>query len=428
MAVAQTDPTQPSSGFLNTYFSINWVFSPRADLVFLIGSVLTGWAVFALYIFLLGRLPMREVSDWMIIAWFVWVITLDTPHFFATYSRTYMDKEARRDMKPLLILSCGVFLIGPVAMILSYGLEAVNIGFWKAPWWLFLVGVSLWAYWHITRQHYGIMRLYHRKNNEWGTIDAKIDSWVLYGCLLVPFVALIARHPSSRGRVNLDGAVPWFPERAEGQSVFAYLGNLQWEQHVVLGTLIIVGTLLAIFFGRQIYKVLNGQKIALPKILFLAAVLPLHLYMCYSDYLLMTGLLTFTMIITIYHDCQYIAIVWFYNKKRYGGDRKKAIERFGFAAKLSRNLWVYMGFAIMVSIPVWAFGCLINRIPACDRGPYWGEQIMLDTTTWIAFFIILTSGFQMHHYILDQYIWRPGKDKKLREDMGIEETKATPAE
>ncbi len=183
-----------------------------------------------------------------------------------------------------------------------------------------------------------------------------------------------------------------------------------------------MGILLAVFFGRQIQRVLNGDKIALPKLLFLAAVLPLHLYLCYSDALLATGLLTFSMIITIYHDVQYISIVWFYNEKRYGGDRKKAEKRYGFAAKLSRSIFYFMGFAILVSIPVWGFGCLINRIPVCEMGTgeAWGQAIMLDSTTWIVFFVMLTSGFQMHHYIMDQYIWRPSKDSRLREDLGVE--------
>jgi hypothetical protein len=136
-----------------------------------------------------------------------------------------MDREARRTMKPLLIWSLGVFLIGPLALVLSYGLSAAGVGAWKLPWWLFLVGVSLWAYWHVTRQHYGILRLYHRKNNEWGTVDAKIDSWVLYGCLLIPFLALIARHPSARDRVGLPHAVPWLPGREEGQSWLGYVST-----------------------------------------------------------------------------------------------------------------------------------------------------------------------------------------------------------
>ena len=98
------------SAGLERYFKMNWVFSARRDLVFLIGSVLAGWLIFGMYM-LLG---------WnMILVWLIWVIVLDTPHFFATYSRTYLDKAARKQMPRLLILSLGVFLIGPAALIVS---------------------------------------------------------------------------------------------------------------------------------------------------------------------------------------------------------------------------------------------------------------------------------------------------------------------
>ncbi len=385
--------------------------------MFLIGSVLAGWAIFGVYM-LLG---------WnMVLVWFIWVIVLDTPHFFATYSRTYLDREARQQMKPLLIVSLGIFLVGPLSAILAYTLHAMGAEFWRTPWWLFLVGVSLWAYWHVTRQHYGILRLYHRKSNEWGTIDAKIDSWVLYGCLLVPFLAFLARHKGSRRRVGPSESVPWLPEREVGQSWLGYILDLRWEHHVVLMMLLVVGALLAVFFARQIQKIALGEKILLPKILFLSAVLPLHLYMCYSQHLLGVGLLTFTMIVTIYHDCQYLAIVWFYNEKRYEGDPQKAEKRFGLAAKISRNFILYLVFAIAaISLPIWGLGCLINRIPVCRTGDPWGEATLLGSDSWIVFYIMLTAGFQMHHYILDQYIWRPSKDKKLREDLSMEEAKDT---
>ncbi|MBC01221.1 MAG: hypothetical protein CML67_16950 [Rhodobacteraceae bacterium] len=417
MSAIEHENIHATGRILDRFFTVNWVFSAPRDLVFLIGSVLAGWAVFGIYL-LLG---------WnMILVWLIWVIVLDTPHFFATYSRTYLDRQARQEMRPLLIASLGVFLVGPLALVLSYGLNAVGASFYMIPWSLFLIGVSLWAYWHITRQHYGILRLYHRKNGEWGTLDARIDAWVLYGCLLIPFLALIARHPSARGRVGLPEAVPWLPGLAEGQSVVSYLVALRWEHMIVLATLVCVAVLLTVFVARQVYRIANGERIALPKLLFLSAVLPLHLYMCYSDYMLATGLLTFTVIVTIYHDIQYLAIVWFYNQNRYGQEAPEASKRtFGLAAVLSRNFLLYLGFAIVaVSLPVWGLGCLINRIPVCASGPAWGTETILDTTTWIAFYVILTSGFQMHHYLLDQYIWRPGKDRRLREDLKIEETGA----
>jgi len=44
----------------------------------------------------------------------------------------------------------------------------------------------------------------------------------------------------------------------------------------------------------------------------------------------------------------------------------------------------------------------------------------MGDTTWILFFVMLTSGIQMHHYVLDMFIWRPGKSLALRKDLGLE--------
>ena len=413
MTVINTNEPQQPGGLLGNLFRIDWVFNARRDLVFLIGSVLAGWAVFGLSTVLTG--------DQMLMLWFVWVITLDTPHFFATYSRTYLDREFRQQQGGLLIWTLGVFLLGPVCLILAYSLYGLGSGLFQLPWSFFAIFVSLWAYWHITRQHYGIMRLYHRKSGETGTLDSRLDAWVLYGCLLVPFIALVGRHPSSRGRVDLEGAVPWFPAREDGQSFIGYFIDLRWEHQIIAMTIVVVAVLLTIFVGRQIQRVMRGEKLPLPKLLFMGAVLPLHIYICYSDQMLVTGLLTFTVIITIYHDLQYLAIVWFYNEKRYGGEPAEAKKRYGAAATISRRLWLWMGCAIAFSIPMWTLGCMINRIPVCATGPAVGSPTILGNTDWIIFFVLVTSGFQMHHYILDQYIWRPGKDKRLREDLKVDD-------
>jgi len=420
MTTVQTDHSPQPSGFLDSMFKVNWVLGPRRDMIFLIGSVLLGWAIWGIY----------TVLGWnMLLVWFVWVIVLDTPHFYATYSRTYLDKEARKEMRPLLIGSLGVFLFGPAMIALTYFLYYSGVENYQLPWkTIFPIIVSLWAYWHVTRQHYGVLRLYHRKNAEWGTLDAKIDSWLLYGGLLIPLVALIVRHPDARGRIFLDNAVPWLPSMAEGQSYLGYVADLRWEHGVILATIVALVILLSVFFLRQVQRIVTGDKIALPKLMFLAAVLPLHIYICYSDQILLTGLLTFTVIITIYHDIQYLAIVWYYNQNRYKPhEDKEAPRKFGIAASLSKNPALWIGFGILCfAIPVWGLGCAIGRmderLAMCYNGPDWGQQLILGDTTWIAFFVILTFGFQMHHYVLDQYIWRPSKSKKLREDMKIEES------
>ncbi len=396
-------------------FSARWILNARADLLFIIGSVLAGYLVFG----------MHAVLGWnMLLVWFIWVIVLDTPHFFATYSRTYLDSEERKYRKALLIGSLGVFLIGPVAIVASYGLKSAGAAHFVIPWLLFKITVSLWAYWHITRQHYGVMRLYHRKNDEHGGFDAKLDALVLYGCLLVPFGALLARHHNSRMRVGLSRHIPQVPEWTGVSGAGQFVRAMSWEHWVIGLTIACVVVLITAFILRQIYKVLMGEQLNLPKILFFFAVLPLHIYMCYTEHLLTTGLLTFTAIVTIYHDIQYLAIVWFYNRNRYGPptERKK---RFGLAEKVTRKVWIWMGVAIVFgSIPVWGLGCLINRIPICQTGPHLGDPTFLGQTTWIVFFVLLTAGLQMHHYILDQYIWRPGRSKQLREDLKLEDRNA----
>ena len=113
----------------------------------------------------------------------------------------------------------------------------------------------------------------------------------------------------------------------------------------------VIGTLALAFVVRQVVLVRQGEKINGPKILFLVAVVPLHVYVCFSPAILTASLLAFSAFITIFHDIQYHAIVWFHHRNRYhrpGVDPK----RYGLAPKISRNLLTYFGIAIFFAIVV----------------------------------------------------------------------------
>jgi hypothetical protein len=73
--------------------SLRWIIGARDDLVWFIGSVVSSYALFALYVArLLPLIPMVAV----------WAILIDAPHVFATYSRTYFDRTERAARTPPL--------------------------------------------------------------------------------------------------------------------------------------------------------------------------------------------------------------------------------------------------------------------------------------------------------------------------------------
>jgi hypothetical protein len=59
--------------------SLRWIISARDDLVWLIGSVASSYALLVLYVS--GILPLVPMVA-------LWAILIDAPHVFGTFSRT----------------------------------------------------------------------------------------------------------------------------------------------------------------------------------------------------------------------------------------------------------------------------------------------------------------------------------------------------
>ena len=62
--------------------NLNWIVGKRVDLACFIGGALAGYMVFI----------MHAGLGWdMLLIYLLFVTFLDTPHFFGTYLRTYLD-------------------------------------------------------------------------------------------------------------------------------------------------------------------------------------------------------------------------------------------------------------------------------------------------------------------------------------------------
>ena len=371
-------------------FRLGWIAGPATDLPWFIGGAVAGYALFA----------MHAALAWdMATVGLLWYVLLDIPHFFGTYVRTYLDPVERRRRPLLLWGSLALPLVGPALVLACLGLHRAGVENHRLPLDILFVFVGLWAYWHIVRQHYGIMALYKRKNADTSPTDAWIDKPLLYAGLYVPFVAVLLRHPQARELLRLP------PE----------LGL--WEQAVLVAGAALVAVLAAALLARQIDLLRRGEAVDLPKILFLLAVVPLHLVIGFHPATLTADLFSFGAFVTIFHDIQYHAIVWHAQQAKLSRPGAEP-GKHGLAAVVSRHFLLYAGAALAMGIAAWFIGCSLDIRPGCVPMLKATEIPLFGDITLAQLLFVIVSGFIMHHYFVDGYIWRPSKDAEVRKDLG----------
>jgi hypothetical protein len=322
-----------------------WIISRGVDLSLVIGSVAAGYAYLLLYTAL--HVPIG-------LLWWFWSVGFDGTHIFATASRTFFDAEARVRQRRLLFGSLLLFFsIGPV-MVLAGGKAFLAL----------IVGV--WAYYHVIRQHYGFMVLYKLKARDLGLFDNTLDR-VFLGVMTVfpPLHRFFVHHPEELG-VHFS---------------LARFETPLWG--------IVVATC-AVYAGRQWMRWRGGNPPPMTKMLLLGAVIPLH-WLTFTFMSWMAAVPT----VTIVHNLQYHAIVWFHNRNRYA-----ASEGHGRIPKaVSRSLVAYAVLGL-------AFSALY-RVPG----------FMLGQVSDLAFGFF--CGFGLTHYYLDSRIWRVRHDPGLREALQL---------
>jgi hypothetical protein len=357
-ATTQTAATTPAAPHTEAtragLFTARWIIGPRDDLVWFIGSVLASYALYALYVG--GLVPLVPMVAG-------WAILIDAPHVFATFSRTYFDREERRTRARLLWLSLLFFAAGPAAVVAGLGFA-------------FFFVAALWAYYHLVKQHYGFMVLYKKKNDDLAPADNALDRAFLLAAFSYPFAWFVASDAEALARVPpvLHNAA-WLLERA--LLVACAAAALAWV-------------------GRQIQLGLRGQSLDLPKYLLLLAALPLHWVV------LLTPMehkpVAIVAMLTVYHNLQYHRLVWFHNRKYRRGESCR--ERYGAAEFISRRLVNYVVVGLL-------FG-LWYQIP---------RQYINHGADPEAFLTQLFSGFlwgyALLHYYLDAKIWRVRRDPSV---------------
>lgn len=329
---------------------IRWIISRPADLTFVIGSAAAGYVY--LFLYTVFQLP----PSWL---WWFWSIGFDGTHIFATASRTFFDREEReRHAVQLFGSLAACFAAGPLLVLAGLKL-------------LLAIFVGIWAYYHVIRQHWGFVMLYKVKAKDLDPIDTRLDQRLLAAMTVAPpFLRFFVFHPEELGipaRYALSRAMP-------GCEWLIYAG-IAW---------------ISVAYGMRLRATPRWN---LPKLWLLAAIVPLHW--------LTFGLLSWQAAVptvTIVHNLQYHAIVWFYNRNKYSG--QEASANYGrIPAAVTRSLLIYAAMGLVFSV--------LYRVPGFHLGR------MSD----LAFGLF--CGFGFTHYYLDSRIWHVRHDPALRERLQL---------
>lgn len=409
-------------------FSWNWILNRRSDLVWYIGSALAGWLYVAL-VLLLGRGlmdPLHEPLTTLSLGGFSvpltlelliftsWAYLVDSPHLWATLSRTYLDPDEWLKRRQQLLLSPLWFIAGPIAVLAPYAggtLYPMHAETMALGGQLFFAFFRLWAYYHVVRQHWGFLQLYRRKNDDLSDRAENLaDYWFFNLTMYVP-LALFVTAPGQAGAGFMD------VEFASSAFGAAWITG-PFHQLILA---LYVSTLIS-YAGFQWRRWRQGFPRNGPKLLFLLSIAPLHCVVFSSPLLALFAI----PIVTVGHNIQYHRIVWMYGQNKYA---RSDPVRYRFTRPVFRHLWIYLllGFVFTFSV---------------SRGPwveFLGEKLALYFDRWLFPAIgmmagtkepgmagvgaevvaLFLTGWSMHHYYLDAKIWRMSKDPQVSRSLNL---------
>lgn len=331
-----------------------WIISARQDLLWFQGAALAGLALLGVFL----ALPPLSGANYApahpaVLALLLWGIVFDATHVWGMYARTYFsgDAQSRSGLPGPAVW--GLLLVGPALALADAAWFTPGpslVGQAGALFRHFLVFAYLWAFWHLVRQHYGLLVLYRRRAGDSGV---PLDAWFLWIGSLYPYLRFSLSDAYLHSGLPHPLPASWF-DLARGLLDISF----------VLALLTLAALRLR---QRRVFRF--G-----PKHLFLSIVVGFHLLV----FGLLDNLLVITAVLTIFHDLQYHRIVWQYERGR------------GRVPMGSPARYLALGMAF---------------------GVFWyGARVMgpalADSDLLLNLLLGLGWGVAFHHYYVDSRIWK----------------------
>jgi tetratricopeptide (TPR) repeat protein len=343
-----------------------------------------------------ATLPGASRRLWILGPWQDWLLFIGTPALILPLVFLARTRVRLEDMA-LFVAAFGALGHHFPGMLRAYGdrelFERFRVRFIVAP--LFLVAVCVfcvsqelsgltlilyaWGVWHGLAQTYGFLRIY----------DAKVQSSARLTC-----------------RLDLAMCVAWFgggvllsPTRMHRVLEMFYASGgpvlpAAWVQGArVAAEVALVGVTLA-FLAHLLFAWRGGQK---PSPLKLLTMLTSFGFWWYSN-VAVSNLLLGILLFELFHDVQYLSIVWAFNRNRAEKGALSGLSRFLFRPRAAL-IAAYVGL-------VFAYGTLsyaANGMP--DALP---KKVLMG---------VLAASALLHFYF-DGFIWKV-RDRSTRQSLGL---------
>ena len=268
------------------------------------------------------------------------------------------------------------FIIAPIFLL------AVCIGFyfWEIKTNPVVLIVFLWGVWHGMMQTYGFGRIYDAKMGSFATVTRRLDIamcgiWFAAGVILSP----------ARMTDTLDGfygcGLPFIPPAA-----------VHSLQQIFLFAAVAISI---VWLANYIRTWIAGTRQSPVKLALFSTSIAFWWYCNNGVANILAGIALFE----VFHDVQYLSLVWIYNRSRVEKDSSIG----GFMRFIFRRSGSLIGLYVGL---VFAYGSI----------GYLNSSIGMETVTRVLTGVVAASG--LLHFYYDGFIWKV-REKSTRQSLGL---------
>ncbi|SDD59268.1 hypothetical protein [Pedobacter soli] len=340
-----------------------WLNSRVTDVVFILSP-----PFFALLLVLLFPSQFQNAAGVPLAYWVFLIVFIDVAHVYSTLYRTYFNPGNFKKQYTLLI---AIPLACYIAGVLIYHFDA--LWFWRI--------LAYLAVYHFIRQQYGFMRLYSR--NESASLAGQlINKVAIYTATLYP---LLFWHLSTARHFN------WF--------IAGDFFSFKNDALLKISALIYIA-IIALYLVKEILFVIKQRWMNIPRNLLVAGTF----LSWYFGIVYFNGDMAFTTLNVVSHGIPYMALIWFFEKKKL--DRSPVKSKI---MALSFGKWGIFYFLLILVLFAYLEEGLWDGLVWKEHQAVFKPFSTLPQITsseLLSLLVPLLALPQATHYVLDGFIWK----------------------